>query len=144
MRSQQWIILPADKSDKFTLQTLPIRNLCRHISGDGSSGNWSQTLIKGNFEHLNGKRTSTACLGNASVKQCHHCYMDFQVDIKSFRERGTALILTKWINLDAGLTPLGEKWQSHPGSAQRFQPGSVQSSLESESGHLLRSSLQSI
>jgi hypothetical protein len=60
----------------------------------------------------------------------------FSIDIKSFGERGTALILTKWINLGAGFTPLDEKWQSHLiyGSAGRFQSGVFKSSLESESG----------
>jgi hypothetical protein len=146
MRCQQRIILPADKSDKFTSQTLLIRSLCRHIWGDGNSGNWLRTLIKGNFEHPNGKRTSTACLGDASVKQCHHCYMDFQIGIKSFGERGTALILTEWINLGAGFTPLDEKWQSHLiyGSARRFQPGVFSRVLKANRGHLLRSSLQRI
>jgi hypothetical protein len=43
--------------------------------------------------------------------------MDYIIDTRDFGDRAFALIVTKWVNLGAGLDPRDGKWQSHLQSA---------------------------
>jgi hypothetical protein len=45
--------------------------------------------------------------------QCPYCYMDYILDVIDFRDRGLAVLLTKWVNLGAGIDSADIKWQSH-------------------------------
>jgi hypothetical protein len=63
--------------------------------------------------------------------------MDFEIDIRDLGMRGTALVVTRWINLGAGLTPYDKKWQGHhvvDDSPVPFCPGSIRSSFEDQKG----------
>ncbi|EDO04917.1 predicted protein [Sclerotinia sclerotiorum 1980 UF-70] len=45
--------------------------------------------------------------------QCSYCYMDFVFGVLDFGERGLAVVVTKWVNLGAGLDIEDAKWKSH-------------------------------
>ena len=133
MRSQQCIILPTDKRDKFLSPILPVQTLCRHI-WDGQEDDRLRELIKCSLDHLGDKRTCSTCMGTL---QCQYCYMDFEIDIRDLGMRGTALVVTRWINLGAGLTPHDKKWRSHhvvDDSPVPFCPGSIRSSFKDQKG----------
>ena len=44
---------------------------------------------------------------------CHICNTDFQIEIMEVDNEGPAIVLTKWIDLGAGLTPMDPKWKVH-------------------------------
>jgi hypothetical protein len=39
--------------------------------------------------------------------------MDYVLDAKDFGERGFAVVITRWVNLGAGLDSADAKWKSH-------------------------------
>jgi hypothetical protein len=45
--------------------------------------------------------------------QCKHCLTEFKVSYKSFGVRGTALCVTRWMDLGRGESPSDPEWQSH-------------------------------
>ncbi len=73
--------------------------------------------------------------------------MEFQIDVKDFKDQGTALLITKWLNLGAGLTPLDPKWRNHHAVERQFVDevrlglplGSIRSSFERQEGLSLES-----
>src|SRR5271169_361507 len=103
---------------------LPVRKLCRHI-WDGQDDCRLPGLVKGSLDHLGNKRTCSTCM---RTLQCQFCYMGFEIDIRDLGIRGTALVVTRWVNLGAGLTLCDKKWRSHHAtddSLVQFCPGSI-------------------
>ena len=65
--------------------------------------------------------------------------MDYTMDAVHFRERGFALLVTRWISLGAGFIPTDVKWQSHlcdrlpKGFVNHpHPPGSIRASFEDQ------------
>ncbi|TGO80648.1 hypothetical protein BELL_0003g00150 [Botrytis elliptica] len=104
LRSQIWILFPPSQKDRMIQKLsecgLPTR-LCAH-----SARSSLEEMVAG-------------LVGNGGslirTVQCHHCWMDFGIRRKYFGEAGTAFIITRWINLGAGLDPEDRKWQGHIG-----------------------------
>jgi hypothetical protein len=133
MRSQLCIVLPTDRRDKYLSRMLPVQTLCRHIWA-GQEDCRLRELIKCSLDHLGGKKTCFTCIGTL---QCQYCYIDFEIDIRDLGMQGTALVITRWINLGAGQTPYDKKWRSHhvvDDSPVPFCPGSIRSSFEDQKG----------
>lgn len=48
--------------------------------------------------------------------------MDYELEAVDFREKGIAVVLTKWLNLGGGINPADVKWHSHN---HQFEPEDV-------------------
>jgi len=51
---------------------------------------------------------------------CTKCHMECLLDVLDFGERGTAMVVTKWINFGAGLTPSDRDWQCRFSQPHRY------------------------
>ena len=63
--------------------------------------------------HLNDKQKRGSCERCSVLSQCDHCHTEFQIDLKTFAGRGTAIVVTKWMNLGAGQSRSDPKWRYH-------------------------------
>ncbi|KAL3423631.1 hypothetical protein PVAG01_05378 [Phlyctema vagabunda] len=45
--------------------------------------------------------------------QCRYCWMEYMLQAVDFGERGLVVILTRWLNMGAGLDDADTKWQGH-------------------------------
>jgi hypothetical protein len=134
MRSQQFIILPTDERDKLLSHMLRVCDICGHIWDYRENGElWE--LIKCSLDYFHGKQTWST---SAGTLQCQYCYMDFEIAIRDLGMHGTALVVTRWINLGAGLPPYDNKWRSHLFATDppiiSFHPGSIRSRFEDQKG----------
>ncbi|THV55089.1 hypothetical protein BGAL_0014g00190 [Botrytis galanthina] len=69
--------------------------------------------------------------------QCHYCPMHFVTKQKHHGDAGNVFIITRWINLGAGLDPKDRKWQSHIRREGLFrtQPGvGIKKAFEDQEG----------
>jgi hypothetical protein len=140
MRSQQWILLPRDRSDEFFTKGL-LHHLCEHIrTVQGTvKDDMLSNLVRSKINQLEDqRRCSTQTL------QCPECHMDFLMDAMDFKERGLAMFVTRWINLGAGVAPMDAKWRSHlripmpEGVVHQSHPaGSIRASFENHGGQSL-------
>ena len=106
MRSQQLILLPRDRSDEFFTKDA-VHHICNHIWKRIPDDSLAE-LVRSRLEELEAQ--GKCC---TQTLQCRKCYMDFTIDAIDFAERGIAVLVTRWINLGAGLHPEDAKWQSH-------------------------------
>ncbi|TGO35422.1 hypothetical protein BHYA_0158g00040 [Botrytis hyacinthi] len=90
LRSQTWDFVPRSPQDRDA-EILAYggitRRVCKHSKRDSN--------------------------GFFTRAQCHYCRMHFATSQKHHGEAGTVFIITRWINLGAGLDPKDCKWQSH-------------------------------
>ena len=47
------------------------------------------------------------------LHQCSKCHTEFEIDIRSMGEGMIALVITKWVDLGMGETPLDPMWRRH-------------------------------
>lgn len=68
-------------------------------------------------------------LREAGQHMCHHCNFDFQLQVLDTVSDGLAIVITKWLDLGLGLTPMDPKWRI---LADRFQDGDHQQEQASQ------------
>jgi hypothetical protein len=89
--------------------------------------------------------TEFECRVSPDVLECRYCNMDFQVEIKKVGDEELALVITKWLDLGSGLTPMDPMWRAHLGShraaerAKVGEAGVIRLRFESEPGPSLDS-----
>lgn len=45
--------------------------------------------------------------------QCKYCMTEFRIDYRMYEDQGTAMFITKWMDLGQGRSPMDWQWQSH-------------------------------
>jgi hypothetical protein len=133
MRSQQWFLVQTERRDELFTGSV-VDHLCGHLPSQSS---FVQRLVRRRLDHPN--CSDSFC---SPTLQCHICHMDFAVDAFDFGGKGTAIAVTRWINLGSGLAPEDLNWQSHvkPNPChymQTLQPspkGSIRADFERQSG----------
>ena len=72
---------------------------------------------------------------------CRKCNMDYQIETMEVTDESIAIVVTKWIDLGAGLTPMDPKWRVHCISSNELgwavgseSNGDIRSRFESQSG----------
>lgn len=139
LRVQQWIKF--DRREVPSVENTRSLGICSHVNRFTISH--MPNLIQCKLRHCNQKQDCRTC---HSFFQCSECAAEFEVDTRDFGDRGSALIITKWLNLGRGDTPLDPKWRRHlyQPCDQRLQPspvtkadrkGSIRGSFEREDGH---------
>jgi hypothetical protein len=133
MRSQQWFLVPTEQRDELFTGGV-VDHLCGHLPSQSS---FVQRLVRRRLDHPN--CSDSFC---SPTLQCQICHMDFTVDAFDFGAKGTAIAVTRYINLGSGLAPKDLNWQCQliPKPyhyAQPLQPspkGSIRAAFESQSG----------
>lgn len=114
MRSQTWTLLPQSRLEEFidnlakdSLST----DICIHTRIGACKENRVSNLVRSRLD----PRTAPWARGKRleQTLQCSYCYMDFVFGVLDFGERGLAVVVTKWVNLGAGLDIEDAKWKSH-------------------------------
>jgi len=62
---------------------------------------------------LKGRRTQLNYRRDPDVLKCRYFNKDFQVEIKEIGSKGLALLISRWLDLGSGLTPMDTKWRVH-------------------------------
>ena len=111
VRAQHWLLVPGNKFlhvPKFSFR------VCHHLDTlDLSPNNKLKRMMFCKIAHLNDMQKLVSCKSCNGLSQCDYCPTEFQVDLKSFGDRGTAVVITKWMNLGAGYSRSDPKWRSH-------------------------------
>ena len=115
VRIQHWLFIPGNKAVQVPKYAFKV---CHHLRTDDFQSptrpaNKLISMLSCRIAHLNDKREQTSCERCSGLSRCDYCPTDFRVDFKSFAGRGTAVIVTKWMNLGAGRARSDPKWQTH-------------------------------
>lgn len=106
LRIQHWALVSSPKRDTIHSRTEFVE-ICAHITA--RSPELSQLVES----KLKLRRTGPEYRAGADVTKCRFCNTDFQVEIKDFGDEGLALVVTKWLDLGPGLTPMDTRWRVH-------------------------------
>jgi hypothetical protein len=106
LRIQQWALISSTKRDIILSKTKFVM-ICDHMTTRSSE---ISRLIESKLEP---RRTEFECRICPDVLKCRYCNTDFQVEIKDFGDEGLALVITKWLDLGSGLTPMDTRWRVH-------------------------------
>jgi len=135
VRSQEWAISSEHPREDFLSKTV-IHNVCQHqmtYNAEFGLDDSFTSLIRCRLGH-GAADDDCACM---RLHQCPFCPLEYQIDVVDFKERGTAICATKWLNLGAGLTTRDSNWRGHHLSHDDYVPhnlplGSIRSSYESQ------------
>ena len=106
LRIQHWALISFTKRDLMLPKTKSVL-ICDHVTTRSSE---ISRLIESKLKR---HRTESACWADSEVLKCRYCNIDFQVEIKEVDDEGTALVITKWLDLGSGLTPMDTRWRVH-------------------------------
>jgi hypothetical protein len=53
------------------------------------------------------------CIRHYKARQCEYCPTEYTVDLQECERLGTAVVVTKWIDLGQGRSVMDPKWWSH-------------------------------
>ncbi|TGO59658.1 hypothetical protein BCON_0042g00250 [Botryotinia convoluta] len=126
LRSQTWILVPRSQKDRIIEKLAADRlstRFCKH-SARSSLEVMVSELVRNKLSHTR-------------TLQCPHCWMDFVIHLKRCGERGIAVVITRWINLGAGIDPKDWKWQCHIGSKglrHKQPPINIRKAFEDQEG----------
>jgi hypothetical protein len=108
IRSQTWILLPWSRRSEF-IDHLAESSLSFEFCVHTLLGPFSQDLVldlvRSRLDQLEAGENS-----HSQTLQCPYCCMDYTLDAMDFGERGFAVLLTRWINLGAGLDVTDARW----------------------------------
>ena len=135
MRSQQWILVPQNRSGEFMTKSL-LHSLCAHIR----TGIWRDdkllNIIRPRLQQLEARG-----ICYTKTEQCQECHMDFVLDGLDFGDSGVALFVTRWVNLGAGRDMADPKWIHHHCHPKRggvhttHLLGSIRADFEGQGGN---------
>lgn len=133
LRIQQWASVRSTNRNKVLRKTKFVK-ICEHLSAHSSE---ISRLIQSRLDSHHRKVNCQIC---PEVLKCQDCNTDFQIEIKDFADQGLALVVTKWLDLGSGLTPMDARWTVHIGSGKAAElgtlgtAGDVRLRFESETG----------
>ena len=105
-RVQQWKMFDRDAASKVA--EVRVLGVCTHIHR--STRHYLPNLIPCKMQH---RDQEGHCITCHPLLRCSECDVEFQVDLKQLGDRVNALVVTKWLNLVHGETPLDPKWRRH-------------------------------
>ena len=114
LRVQELTLLPHHE-DPSTDYTKALKFICGHIHFLIHSS--AQDLVACKTQHFDQEAGCPTC---CSLLRCCRCGIEFQVDIEALGDGRIVLVITKWLNLGHGETPLDLDWQRHLDSIVRY------------------------
>ena len=143
-RGQHWMPMAAAAGQ---IPTLPLEShisICAHLRTYSNDllllvrNAVFDRMLECKIKHYNNDNEAP-CASCAGLKQCPFCPTEYQIDIKSYDDRRTAVVVPTWLALGAGLSCRDPKWRSHlideedDPQPHSFEPKSIQSAFESGS-----------
>jgi hypothetical protein len=113
VRVQHWSYFPIGTEVKIPRRgDLP--EICVHLRSSVPyyfETNRMMRLLRCRAGHM--ERNENPCTDCFGLKRCHHCPTEFWIDSRSFPGQGAALVVTKWMTVGAGNSPVDPEWLSH-------------------------------
>ncbi|KAG6986568.1 hypothetical protein G7Y79_00077g099600 [Physcia stellaris] len=148
LRVQQWATVKSRHLPRL-LSAIEFARICDHLIN--LNGDITRLIEKVWTSH--GTEVRSDRPATSAILQCRECMLDYQVQLKMLGDEGLALVITKWLDLGAGLTPTDIKWHyfrvddrrraipATPGAARRRfegEPGLSQDELSARNaGYLI-------
>lgn len=145
LRIQNWAVLDTNSIDRFLLNT-KFLSICCDI-GMNSGDQYLPSLVRSAFKKLTNTHTQSEDTGDPDILTCPVCETDYQLEMRRLNGNKLALVITKWLDIGAGLSPEDPKWRRHSELVmsgelrpQTIAPsGEVKRLFEKESGRSLDS-----
>ena len=108
VRAQHRLLIPT--GHPIQMPKVGFAHLCRHLQSPIRK-DYLWKLLHCRMDHLNNEEhPCSRCTG---LKQCRSCPTEFQIDVKDFQSQGIAIVITRWLDLGRGESPVDPKWGSH-------------------------------
>ncbi|KAF3483820.1 uncharacterized protein GIQ15_03144 [Arthroderma uncinatum] len=137
MRFQTWAVAYAPDAEAFVAEP-KFLSVCEHIN---MKGDVLPQMVKLAF----GKLKSGTPVAPKTLT-CESCYVDYQLEMKQVGSPDNfSLVITKWLDLGAGLTAMDKKWLRYTFRTTFYgtqQPGIAMALFESAPGPSLDSITQ--
>lgn len=116
----------------------PLIGICphtatRHVNSHVLEG--TRCRIKHN-PYLNQCRKATG------LKQCLRCPTEYQVDVQECEQRGSLVVLTKWLDIGEGRGWTDFKWRSHLANMEAYRTGTEDMSTHLRELGFIRNSFE--
>jgi hypothetical protein len=101
LRFQQWFLFPAAQPVRCPTR-IPIY-VCphwEHILVQFVSRTRLGFILSCRASHWDDERINSTCPRCAGLHRCEICPIEFQIDIKNFGEKGIALVVSRWLDLE--------------------------------------------
>ena len=103
LRIQQWAVSKYADPDRLLSAVNFIRICCHVINLDFAISDLIWNKLEPHCSTIKGTVSS-------DVLRCNVCMLDYQVELRIFGDEGLAMVITKWLDLGAGLTPKDIRW----------------------------------
>ena len=106
LRIQRWAVLHTNILELAVERAKYVR-LCIHH--DMEEDEFSQLVTSSLEEYL----TRSEGAREPEGRICRQCKFDYQLQVLDIGSDGLAIVITRWLDLGSGLTPLDQKWKLH-------------------------------
>ena len=104
LRIQTWAVMHTEILD-LALERSKCLCVCRHLVAE--KGELSR-MIESSLDEYSTRLEKPR---EAGQHVCHHCNVVFQLQVLKTVRDGLAIVITKWLDLGSGLTPMDPKWR---------------------------------
>ena len=133
LRVQQWATIKSRDPARL-LSAIKFVTICDHLI----NLNGDITRLIENFLASHGTKVTYDHPATSEILQCRECMIDYRLQVTMLSNQGLALVVTKWLDLGAGLTPADIKWHyfrvDFRKRAVPETPGAVRLRFEGEPG----------
>ena len=121
LRIQNWALVGggASRSAEDFLSKIGFIWICTHLSvRDANISQFvrSELDVYAYYYAEDGGRPPSGNDDNIFFK-CRMCAIDYRLQVRRCGDEGPALVITKWLDLGAGSTPMGIEWKRHLGTS---------------------------
>ena len=106
LRIQRWTILHTDVL-QLAVERANGVGVCDHHNAEKSE---MFQLIESSLEAYSGRSQGPP---EPKRRSCRRCKFVYQLEVLNTGSNGPAIVITKWLDLGSGLTPLDPKWKFH-------------------------------
>ena len=106
LRVQKWTVLHTNVLELAVERAKGV-GVCFHHNAE--EGEFSQLIISSLNEHL----TRSEGARDIMRRTCPRCKLDYQLEILDTDNDNLAIVITRWLDLGSGLTPLDQNWRFH-------------------------------
>ena len=105
LRLQAWAVLHTRDQD-LALEKSKCVSVCIHLMAKDSSGELAQVIESSLDEYI--KRVQKP--QGPNLHRCRYCRLIYQLQVLDTVSDGLAVVITMWLDLGSGLTPMDPKW----------------------------------
>ena len=125
LRIQRWAVLHT-KILELAVERAKCVRVCRHQSKEESE--LFQLIMSSLDEHL----TRSEGPREPKSRICPRCKFVYKLEVLDTGSDGLAIVITKWLDLGSGLTPLDPRWRFHKGLTGLRQDDGIDHARDAE------------